>query len=215
MKTEKQLKRDVEAELRWEPSVNADHIGVSVKDGVVELDGMVDSYYEKLAAGRAALRVAEVRAIANDLRVEVAIPHLRADADIARAAKDSLGWNHLVPPAVKVRVSDGWITLEGVAAWQFQKEAAEKTLHTLHGVTGVTNEIIVRPTVNSGGVKHKIEEALQRSAAIDASRITVEAAEGTVTLRGSVQAWIERDEAERATWAAPGVARVVNLIEID
>jgi osmotically-inducible protein OsmY len=214
MKTETEIKRDVEAELRWEPSVNADHIGVSVRNGVVELDGHVASYYEKRAAGEAALRVAEVRAIANDLRVEVAIANLRSDADIAEAARRSLEWNYLLPKSVKVGVGEGWLTLEGVVEWQYQKDAAVKSVEALPGVRGLTDEIVVRPAVNAVGIKQKIEAALQRSAALDADRITVESHEGTVTLRGTVKSWIERDEAERATWSAPGVAHVVDLIDI-
>jgi osmotically-inducible protein OsmY len=214
MKSDEQLKSDVEQELRWEPSVHAEQIGVSVKDGVVELDGQVDSYYEKWGAERAAMRVAKVKAVASEIKVEVPSSASRTDEDIARTAMNHLEWNYSVPDTVKVQVADGWVTLKGAAEWQYQKEEAERAVRPLKGVKGVFNEITVTPKVSAVDVKLKIENALERNAEIDASDIQVEASDGKVTLRGQVRSWTERDEAEHAAWAAPGVTEVEDLITI-
>lgn len=214
MKTDKQLKEDVEQELRWEPSVREEHIGVSAKDGVVELDGEVASYAEKWGAERAALRVAEVRALASKIAVILDSANSRTDEDIARAAKVALDWDYSAPRQTKVKVSDGWVTLEGTAEWQYRREAANRIVGQLSGVKGVINNIVLKPTVNPSDVKTKIEKAFKRSAAIDAGNIKVDASEGAITLRGKVKSWYERDEAEREAWAAPGVTSVTDLITV-
>jgi osmotically-inducible protein OsmY len=193
------IKQDVEAELRWEPSVNAAAIGVAVKDGIVTLTGRVATLAEKYAAARAAARVAGVRAVANELEVGLSSADRRTDEEIARSVANALAWNASVPPdRVKAQVSQGWVTLEGTVEWQFQKEAAERAVRPLRGVRGVTNNIIVKPAVTAAVVKAEIEAALKRSAELDARRITVETRGDRVILRGSVRSWAERQEAERA-----------------
>lgn len=213
--TDLELKKAVEAELNFEPSINAAEIGVAVKDGVVTLTGRVDSYWTKVAAERAAARVAGVKAIANDLEIRLPTSSERTDEDIARAAVNALEWDVLVPSdSIKVSVSKGWVTLEGEVDWHYQKDAAERAVRRLIGVRGVSNLIEVKPHVRPTQVKAQIEEALKRSAELDANRITVETDGDKVILRGTVRSWAEREEAERAAWRAPGVRSVDNRITV-
>jgi VCBS repeat-containing protein len=214
MKNDEQLKSDVEQELRWEPSVRAEQIGVSVKNGVVELDGHVDSYYEKWAAERAAMRVSNAKAVASEIKVELPSSATRTDEDIARTAMNHLEWNSSVPNTVKVQVTEGCVMLKGTTEWQYQREEAERAVRALKGVKWVSNEITVTPKLRAVDVKVKIENALKRNAETDAKHITVETSDGNVTLRGYVSSWSEREEAEHAAWAAPGVTKVNDLILI-
>ena len=214
MNAAEKLKNDVEQELRWDPSVHSEQIGVSVKDGVVELDGHVGSYYEKWAAERDVMRVANVTSVASEIKVDLSSLPSRTDEEIARIATSHLEWNALVPPTIKVQVTDGFVTLKGTAEWQYQIDEAQRALTPLIGVKGVRNDVDLKPSISAGNVKTKIEEALKRNAEIDASHITVEATGRTVTLRGSVQSWSEREGAERAAFWAPGVTKVDNRIII-
>jgi osmotically-inducible protein OsmY len=213
--TDLELKKNVETELNWEPSVNAPQIGVSVKGGIVTLSGYSQSYWERYAAERAVERVAGVKAIVNELEVRLPSSSERTDEDIARAAVNALNWSIAVPDdRIKVKVSKGWITLEGTVNWQFQKKAAEKAVRDLTGVRGISNLIEVKPQVRISDVKDAIHNALKRSAEVDANNIAVDTEGDKVILRGTVKSWAERDEAERAAWRAPGVRSVENRITI-
>jgi osmotically-inducible protein OsmY len=215
MKTDIELQRDILDELKWEPSINAAHIGVAVKDGVVSLTGYVPSYAEKYEAERAAKRVAGVKAVANEIEIRLPGSSNRSDTDIAEAAVNALRSNVLIPAdRIRVTVSKGWIRLEGEVDWQYQKNAAESAVRYLPGVMGVSNFITVKPHATPSEIKEKIEEALKRGAEADAKRINVDVEEGTVKLYGTVRSWVEIEEAERAAWAAPGVRAVESHLSV-
>lgn len=213
--TDKDLKLNVQSALDWEPSLDASDVGVSVDEGVVTLRGNVGSYAEKITAERVALRVYGVKALANDLSVHLPSVYERTDTEIAQAAVLALKWNTVVPhEPITVTVSDGWIALTGTVEWQFQRDAAARAVRDLTGVKGVTNSIAVTPRVKTTDVRNKIEAAFKRSAEIDARRVNVTAQDGKVILSGTVHSWAERQEAERAAWAAPGVTQVDDRLAV-
>ena len=213
MKTDSELRRDVERELEWDPSIDARNIGVAAKNGVVTLTGYVSSYADKWRAERIAKRVSGVTALANEIEVKLSTE--RTDPDIAEAARAALKSDSRVPAdRIKVIVERGWVTLEGTVDYYYQKSAAESDVRYIAGVRGVTNALVVTPKVSPTDIRMKIEEALKRSAQLDASRISVETEGSKVILSGTVRSWAEREEAEMAAWAAPGVTQVENKIKV-
>jgi osmotically-inducible protein OsmY len=215
MKSDSEIERDVRDELKWDPDLDASDIAVSVKDGVVTLAGFTKSYTDRLEAELAAKRVAGVRAVANDIEVRLPAIDQRPDPDIARdavsALKAELPISH---DRIEVIVKDGWVTLEGAVEWQYQKTTAENAVRKVKGVKGVTNVVTVKPKVQPSELQHKIMEAFKRNAEVDANRITVEANGSEVILKGTVRSWIEREEAERVAWSAPGVTKVEDRIVV-
>jgi osmotically-inducible protein OsmY len=214
LKTAEMIKHDVEQELHWEPSICATKIGVSVNEGVVELNGHVGSLFEKWAAERAAQRVANVTSVASEIIVDLPFESERTDEDIALAGSNQLNWNSQVPSTIKLTVTKGWVTLQGIAEWQYQIEEATRVVRSLRGVKAVSSEIELKPLVSAMGVKSKIEDALKRDAQIEAKDISVETTGSLVTLRGHVRSWREREDAEHAAFAAPGVGSVSNLLTV-
>lgn len=215
MRSDSDIKQDVEDEIRWTPNIDPTDIAVAVKNGVVTLTGFVRSYGQKYEAEKAAKRVAGVVGLANDLEVRLPGVDERPDPDIARDAVAAIKSQLPASEQIKVTVNNGWVTLEGEVEWHYQQQSAEKSVRRLKGVKGVSNLIQLKPSVSPAEVKRKIEEAFRRSAEVDAHRVTVEASNGTITLKGAVRSWAERREAERAAWAAPGVTKVLNQLEIN
>jgi len=210
--SDKELREAVLRQLEWEPEIESQDISVNVHEGVATLTGFVHSYAEKVAAEKAAKSVYGIQAVANDIEVK---PGMRTDPEIARDVVEAMKLDLRVPDdRIKAAVRDGFVTLEGTVEWNYQREAAENRARNVSSVRGVVNKIEVKSRVSTIEVKVKIEEALRRNAELDARRITVTAQEGTVTLEGNVRSWCERQEAERAAWAAPGVSCVIDHIAI-
>jgi len=213
--TDNDIKRDVEAELRWDPDIDASDIGVAVKDGVVTISGFVRSYSQKYEAEREAIKVKGVRGLVNDVEVKLPSLNERPDPEVVRDAVAAI--KRELPYSgehIQVIARNGWLTLEGEVEWKFQSERAEEAVRRIKGLKGVSNLIRLAPRAAPSEVKQRIEEALKRSAEIDAQKITVETLGGEVTLRGTVRSWAERREAERAAWRAPGVTHVKNQIAV-
>ena len=215
MSSDLALRQQILDELEWEPALDAAHIGVLAEDGVITLTGYVGGYAERAIAEQVVARIKGVKAVAQELQVRLAHNQKRDDDQIARRALKIIGWDTTVPgDKVRLKVEKGWITLSGDVEWNFQREGVEAAVRKLSGVMGVTNHITVRPNADPGDVKHRIEEALQRNAQLDAQDIKVTVDDGKVTLQGHVPAWHERSIAEQAAWSAPGVSAVEDHIVV-
>ena len=215
MTQDTQLQQAVLAELEWEPSITAGHIGVAAANGVVTLTGHVANFVEKKAAETAARRVKGVKAVAEEIEVRLPFDGQRDDEEIAAAAINRLAWDVAIPKdAVQVKVEQGWVTLTGEVDWHFQKDIVEQDVRRLMGVTGISNQIAIKPRINVSNISDDIMHALHRSWFFDPKTITVSADDSVVTLTGTVQSPHDRQVAAATAWAAPGVADVVNEIEI-
>jgi osmotically-inducible protein OsmY len=215
MRSDTELHDDVLAELRWDQRLREKDIAVAVREGVVTLAGTVESYAQRYASERAVERVKGVRAIVNDLAVKLPGGAERSDADIAHAALDAMRWDIEIPhDRITVKVTDGWVTLEGEVQWYFQKDSAERAVGHLAGVKGVSNLLLVSPTPAPSNIKQRIKETFKRQAELDADHITVETAEHKVVLKGNVESLAEKRAAERAAWNSPGVTRVDNQLRV-
>jgi VCBS repeat-containing protein len=218
MKNNEALQKDVQDAIKWEPLLNAAEIGVTVKDGVVTLTGTVDSFTKKMEAEDAAKKVAGVKAVVEKVAIKLAHWGKTTDTEIAAEVLRALKWNWKVPNnKVKVKVEDGWITLEGDLHWNYQREAAKTAIQNLMGVTGVTNNIKIQSESDDAVEKMSIESALRRNWSVNDDDIHVEVSGTTVTLTGTVKSWYQRDEAEKIAWNALGVWSVDNelIVEYD
>jgi osmotically-inducible protein OsmY len=213
---DKQLRQNIIDELEFEPSVDAQDIGVAVSEGIVTLSGHVSSYAEKVAVQHAVQRVKGVRAIAQEIEVRYPGEKKTADDEIAKRALNILKWDAVIPgDAVRVTVQKGWVLLTGEVDWQFQKKAAEDAIRKLSGVTGVSNSITIKPRVSASDIKKKIEDALARNAHVEARAIRVNVSDGNkVRLEGAVDSWDDRDVVENAAWSVPGVQSVDDRLAI-
>ena len=209
------IQKRVIDELEWSVLVDATHIGVAVRQGIVELTGHVETYAEKLKAERVALGVKGVKGVAQEITVRLPNHKMTDDDEIAERAARLLDWDSRVPAdAIKVKVEKGWVTLSGqVASWS-QREAAMADVEKLTGLVGSSNMITIRPAVMPGNVKARIEDALKRQALVEADAIHVTTQGGKVTLDGKVHSWSERNAARAAAWQAPGVIDVVDNLQI-
>ena len=213
-KSDSQIQRDVINELRWDPSVTDSQINVTSKDGVITLRGSVPHYFDKSMAEEAAERVGGVRAVADEIEVEMIGSNERSDSDIAQAAVNALEWNYAAPKGIKVTVEKGWITLKGVSDWDYERVAAKNAVQSLLGVRGVNNYITLMEKIQPSDVKTHIEAALKRSAEAEGRNIEVKVLGETVTLTGNVHSFAEISDAGLAAWNAPGVKMVENNLKI-
>lgn len=215
MKTDANILANVENELRWDPSVDEKGIVIKVDNGVVSLQGSVPHFSDRWTAEEVTKKVAGVRAIANDIEVKIPKPGERSDSDIAAAAVNSLKWHFALESSdIQPVVKQGWITLSGHVSYGYQRTVAESAVRYLLGVKGVFNNIEVRAEAKATDVKQKIQHAFERQASLDAKDIKVDVDDSAVVLQGTVHSWREKEDAAIAAWAAPGVTKVENKLQV-
>jgi len=215
MKTDVEIRNDVQDELAWQPNIDETEVGVTVEKGVVTLTGTVDSYSKKMAAEKAAKHVKGVRAVAEDIEVKYGTAYKKSDKEIAKAAADALKWNYSVPEnKVTTKVEDGWVYLTGEVQWAYQKDAAKRALEDLSGVKYVTNNITLKQNIKPGDIKEKIKKSFERLADVDAKNIEVTVNNHTVKLNGKVHSIQEKDEARQRAYYTQGVYKVENELEV-
>lgn len=214
MRRDTEVRLDILDELLWEPTVDANEIGVTVHNGVVTLTGYVSTYSEKQAAEQAAVRINGVKAIAEEIKVKLPASHQHSDADIAQAAVNALKWNARIKDEIGVKVEDGVVTLTGDVHWKYERDFAKRAVENLAGVCGIVNQISVQARPSVRNMKKQIKKAFERAAILDAAELQVESHNGEVTLKGNVHSMTELREAEYAAWAGPGVKKVTNQLTV-
>jgi osmotically-inducible protein OsmY len=216
MKTDNQIQKDVMDELKWQPELNSSEIGVAVKNGVVTLSGLVDTFSKKLAAEKATKKIVGVKAIAEDIQIGVSPADNKTDAEIAAAVLNALRWHTGVQDEkIKIKVENGFVTLDGEVEWEYQRNNAKVAIQNLAGVRGVFNLISLKARVTPSDIENKIMLAFKRNAATEAERITAEVIGSKVILHGTVRSLAEREDAVNATWYAPGVNAVESKLQIE
>jgi osmotically-inducible protein OsmY len=216
MKSDLEIQKDVLDQLKWEPVLDATDIGVSVKNGVVTLSGVVKIYSQKMAAEHAVKKVAGVKAVAEEIQVGNSPLFIKSDHELAEAVLHALKWSSCVPDEkIMVKVEDGVVSLEGMVDWEYQRTGANRSIDCLAGVKAVHNFITLKPSITPGNVKQIITAAFERIATIDAEKIFVEVNGGKVILSGKVRSFAEQEDAVNAAWSAPGVIEVINNMELE
>ncbi|MFL5753422.1 MAG: BON domain-containing protein [Bacteroidia bacterium] len=216
MRKDLETQKNVLEELRNTPTINANEIGIAVKQGIVTLSGTVDSYSKKVRVEKAVRNVSGVRGIAEDIRVKIADGNLKDDSEIARVVLHAIEWHSAAQvDKISILVEDGWVTLEGASEWDFQRKSAAKAVGNIAGVKGITNNIKLSARPATSDIKNKIQSAFLRNASLDADKITVEVSGTRIILNGTVNSWTEFEEAERSAWNTPGVSAVENKLELD
>ncbi len=216
MKNNSELQADVQNAIKWEPLLNAAEIGVTAKDGVVSLTGVVDSYSKKMEVENAAKKVIGVKALVEKIEVKFPNSWTKTSSEVANEVLNALKSNWTVPKdKVTVKVEDGWVTLEGELPWNFQKEAAKNAINYLNGVKGVTNNIKIKSESHDAIEQKDVENAIARSWSVDNNDIQVKVSGTTVTLSGTVTSWYQKDEAGRIAWNTPGILHMKNDLVVD
>lgn len=216
MKTDSQIQKDVMDELKWQPFLQSSEIGVAVKNGIVTLSGQVDNYGKKLSAENAAKKVSGVKAVAEEIQVGISPAYRKNDTEIAEAVVNALKWHTAIPDdEIKIKVEDGVVRLEGEVEWDFQRTSAKNAVQYLTGVRSILNLITVRPKVNAEDLEKKISAAFHRSATIDSAKINVSVIGNKAILTGKVRSFAEKEEAEDAVWAAPGVFSLESKLTVE
>jgi osmotically-inducible protein OsmY len=216
MITDAQIQKDVMTELKLTPFLNATEIGVAVKNGIVTLSGNVNSYAKKMAAEKAATKIRGVKAVAEEIEVVYPNSDKKPDAEIAAAILYTIKWNAYIPDdKIKVKVEDGWVTLEGEVEWEFQRGSAKRVVGEVAGVRGINDLLTLKPKATLTEIKKKIQDAFQRSATLDSDKIKIEIIGSKVILSGKIRSWAEKKDAGNAVWLMPGVTTVDNRLEVD
>lgn len=216
MKTDLEIQQDVMNELKWQPFLKSANIGVAVKNGIVTLSGNVDNYSQKIEAEKAAKKVTGVKAIAEDIQIGVSPALEKTDIDIAESVMNALKWHAAVPEdRIKVKVENGIVTLDGEVEWEYQRTSAKKAVNNLLGVRNLVNLITIKPRLTAFDVRAKINEALHRTATVDAERVSIEVDDRKIILRGKVRSFAEKEDVEDAAWCAPGVSKVESHLEVE
>ena len=216
MKKDFEIQKNVMEELKNIPLLKANEIGVAVKNGIVTLSGIVDSYPKKVMIEKAAKKIIGVKGIAEDLVVSLSDKEKKSDSEIAQIVLKALEWHSAVQiDKIKITVEDGEVTLEGTSDWDYQRKNATQVIENIKGVTGIINNIKLAPKPVPVDIKKKIHISFVRSASIDAKQIEIKTEGHTVVLSGKVKSWSEYEEAERSAWSTPGVDKIENKLEIE
>lgn len=213
-KSDSQIQQDVINEIQWDPSITSSQISVTAKDGIVTLRGSVPHYFEKSKAENAAQRVGGVRAVADEIEVNLMGSYIRGDEQIAESALSALQWSYSAAKDLKVTVEKGWITLKGETEWDYQRKAAKKAVSQLMGVVGVTDNMTIKTKILPEDIKKRIEESLKRTAEAEGREISVSVDGYKATLTGNVHSIAESETVRRAAWMAPGIVTVDNQLKV-